>query len=1026
MTTATMDKFMLDLDQMLDDLEAQEETAARNQYQTSPSPGVVDQQHHVTSSTDAINSLATNGAPSFPTVNLLEVDEPEAPSSVNSSQQPVAVSLAENVSHQQLHPKQPQTFESFQVNLPSPSPSQETTAHHHAASSSIDSDLDKEPVGEVAGGGETCHPTQTSTFSCDVDSSSSSHQISEPYERKGEASLKKPESHLMDVDFGVGNVVQVDVSQSDVKDDDRIWSHKVEESSSQPSKQPLLPLSKESPTKFSESVESIEEPIVTVSCSRSSSSQQLKESADMKLLSSMIAGPVTVTLRDDDYGDDFNLLDGCSSTKGTTLSSNHELTEEQLMEKVLQDLDEYEKARKNGQIDDFIDDIDFEDDDFNEMMKEITNSEFKRIGRRTPARRHSESSDDDGEGKIATLSTYHKSSGLQGATSKTTTSSASAVFTNLHRRQDTSCDSRYHLVGDSVKNTSNGDDNGEVSSAGCVRFQDCHVEDDDLSEQNMNQYLADVESSLLDRLDEGENDPTEGTIKVEVDVTPVRPTRPSSLNIPSRETISAASASNRNSSNNQSSNLSPIEEDGSTSPPEDELQSSANGADSQQQNNSTDMSPHDQNNPDENNVRVGFYKPFWIPDNEAPVCMHCDTKFTVIKRRHHCRACGKVLCASCCNMKVKLPYMDYKEARVCSICHRLISDYDDFPPSQNENVNSNNGSSQGPTSSTGQLDPSEVGTSSEQVAGAAGGAASSFVPVGVLKKADRPKGEPKQVVFSDGIRPGRGSLTEDESGAAATGTNGPSSPPESSGSTLKKHLQRLRSPPADVSVPPPFPSKKHSYKPNRITIEDPPGQPSSLPPVINCPALAANPTMETLINLLRTNAPVTFYLTKNLHVNVKLVKLDCCVNTEVWSFASKGLACVGQDEVAVILEKLDDESTVPRDIFKLISHVWESSSRGVVHSEMSHLLFPDGIFGSREHGGFLFVRPTVQCLTNILIPPAPFLIALLVQRSEVPWIKVCVTRFIIRILVFTLSFFSFLTIMFSCSGRFSLSDFFSG
>ena len=38
----------------------------------------------------------------------------------------------------------------------------------------------------------------------------------------------------------------------------------------------------------------------------------------------------------------------------------------------------------------------------------------------------------------------------------------------------------------------------------------------------------------------------------------------------------------------------------------------------------------------------GSIAPFWVPDTEAPVCMLCGVKFTMWKRRHHCRACGKV------------------------------------------------------------------------------------------------------------------------------------------------------------------------------------------------------------------------------------------------------------------------------------------------------------------------------------------------------------------------------------------------
>lgn len=39
---------------------------------------------------------------------------------------------------------------------------------------------------------------------------------------------------------------------------------------------------------------------------------------------------------------------------------------------------------------------------------------------------------------------------------------------------------------------------------------------------------------------------------------------------------------------------------------------------------------------------LGQKQPAWVPDSEAPNCMNCQVKFTFTKRRHHCRACGKV------------------------------------------------------------------------------------------------------------------------------------------------------------------------------------------------------------------------------------------------------------------------------------------------------------------------------------------------------------------------------------------------
>lgn len=61
--------------------------------------------------------------------------------------------------------------------------------------------------------------------------------------------------------------------------------------------------------------------------------------------------------------------------------------------------------------------------------------------------------------------------------------------------------------------------------------------------------------------------------------------------------------------------------------------------------------------------------PIWIPDVEAPKCMSCGVNFTVVKRRHHCRNCGKVFCARCSSNSVPLPkFGHHKPVRVCNRC----------------------------------------------------------------------------------------------------------------------------------------------------------------------------------------------------------------------------------------------------------------------------------------------------------------------------------------------------------------------
>ena len=41
-------------------------------------------------------------------------------------------------------------------------------------------------------------------------------------------------------------------------------------------------------------------------------------------------------------------------------------------------------------------------------------------------------------------------------------------------------------------------------------------------------------------------------------------------------------------------------------------------------------------------TQLGKVAPHWVPDADAPNCMECGSRFTFTKRRHHCRACGKV------------------------------------------------------------------------------------------------------------------------------------------------------------------------------------------------------------------------------------------------------------------------------------------------------------------------------------------------------------------------------------------------
>ena len=45
----------------------------------------------------------------------------------------------------------------------------------------------------------------------------------------------------------------------------------------------------------------------------------------------------------------------------------------------------------------------------------------------------------------------------------------------------------------------------------------------------------------------------------------------------------------------------------------------------------------------------------WVPDKEQGKCIGCDRSFSLIRRRHHCRACGLIFCNDCSSDKCLIP-----------------------------------------------------------------------------------------------------------------------------------------------------------------------------------------------------------------------------------------------------------------------------------------------------------------------------------------------------------------------------------
>ncbi|XP_047431850.1 FYVE, RhoGEF and PH domain-containing protein 4-like isoform X2 [Mugil cephalus] len=79
-------------------------------------------------------------------------------------------------------------------------------------------------------------------------------------------------------------------------------------------------------------------------------------------------------------------------------------------------------------------------------------------------------------------------------------------------------------------------------------------------------------------------------------------------------------------------------------------------------------------NVEEPTEELGRRAPRWIRDNEVTTCMTCQEPFNALtRRRHHCRACGSVVCWKCSEYKVALEYDGNKLNKVCKACYSILT-----------------------------------------------------------------------------------------------------------------------------------------------------------------------------------------------------------------------------------------------------------------------------------------------------------------------------------------------------------------
>mmetsp|Transcript_23044 Transcript_23044/g.35071 ORF Transcript_23044/g.35071 Transcript_23044/m.35071 type:complete len:89 (+) Transcript_23044:3-269(+) len=63
--------------------------------------------------------------------------------------------------------------------------------------------------------------------------------------------------------------------------------------------------------------------------------------------------------------------------------------------------------------------------------------------------------------------------------------------------------------------------------------------------------------------------------------------------------------------------------------------------------------------------------PHWMQDDQAKGCTACHKEFGIFLRRHHCRACGRLVCGDCSDLSRM--FTGGESLRACRKCAQASS-----------------------------------------------------------------------------------------------------------------------------------------------------------------------------------------------------------------------------------------------------------------------------------------------------------------------------------------------------------------
>ncbi|CAG5123472.1 unnamed protein product, partial [Candidula unifasciata] len=61
----------------------------------------------------------------------------------------------------------------------------------------------------------------------------------------------------------------------------------------------------------------------------------------------------------------------------------------------------------------------------------------------------------------------------------------------------------------------------------------------------------------------------------------------------------------------------------------------------------------------------------WQHEDDVDECNNCKLAFTVTRRKHHCRHCGRIFCSDCTSKSVPSG-SNFRPSKVCDVCHTIL------------------------------------------------------------------------------------------------------------------------------------------------------------------------------------------------------------------------------------------------------------------------------------------------------------------------------------------------------------------